>query len=105
MKKDSIIVLEEEVFFCIERTINGQTLQLILDNNYNKGKGKKANKCPICKKELENNDRVTFVITNNKLFPNVWVHDKCLAEKGKKNACIQMHEDYEKVKELISIWG
>lgn len=39
--------------------------------------------CAVCNKKLESGDSIYFIGNNDRLFPNVWAHVKCVKNHGK----------------------
>lgn len=36
--------------------------------------------CVICEKEIKDGDEISNLMNNNKLFPNVWIHDSHITD-------------------------
>ncbi len=62
--------------------------------------------CPLCRKKIEDKDKIYLLINNYKLFPNIIIHDKCVLDKGTifgdldwKNTIKKLKEDYERAEQ------
>ena len=65
--------------------------------------------CAICGKEIKDHEEISHLMNNNKLFPNVWVHNIHLDEKYDPEATIihlvrQYHKYLSHANER-KIWG
>jgi hypothetical protein len=70
--------------------------------------------CPLCKKKIEDGDRVYMLINNYKLFPNTIIHWRCVLTKGTifededwESTIKKLMNDYNKamkLKEEIRCW-
>jgi len=106
VKNKEFNIKGEAVLFTYRGTVMDDTfLSIRKETNYNNGKGRVIDICPICMKHFREGDKATLAMTNNKLFPNKWVHDDCLERMGEEKAAIHMAEQYERVKRYIKIWG
>lgn len=41
----------------------------------------RAKYCVICNKPIKDGDKISLLMNNHKLFPNVWIHDSAITDK------------------------
>lgn len=68
---------------------------------------KKIHVSPLCQKSLILNDEIYLAMNNFKLFPNKFVHVKCVEERGLEASTkhlIQSYEFAKKIKSNVDMW-
>lgn len=99
-------VLGSPVYLCYQGTLaDKKFIEAKKESNSSRGKGNNAGYCAICKKEFKEGAKLTLLINNNKLFPNVWVHDDCIEDEELELIFEALTKEYRKFKELTKIWG
>lgn len=56
--------------------------------------------CAVCNKKLNPGNDIYLLVNNNRLFPNVWAHMKCVKNYGKYTTVMFIKHKWEKFKKI-----
>lgn len=64
--------------------------------------------CVICEKKIKMGDEISLLMNNNKLFPNIWIHNKHISDKydlkWTMTYIIYKYQKYLSFKNEYKIW-
>lgn len=66
------------------------------------------NICPLCRMKLETDDNAKFIVNNQELFPNCFVHVDCFNRAEPEEVLKWLYDDYNgylKMLEEYRCWG